>query len=168
MESVSREALEEARSFGIVNPIIRKHSSGIELDFRFPGDPRKTGLPKILGNADIVDVEDDFSHLSPSEILSFAWDLVQEERYWETHNYLEELWKRHSGRAKLILHDIIGLIVSQIKFQMGQPEVGKKVYDRSISSLSREGLESFVGRLPPEYCYPLKAPLMDLIPLIGK
>ncbi len=145
-----------AKALGIVNPIVRKHSDIFELDFRFPGNPNKTNLSDTLNTSEIFEVEDDFSHVRTSEILSTITALISEERYWECHNLLEELWKRHSGEKKKLLHEIIGIVVSQIKVQMGQWEVGKVVYERSFRELNSSDGDKMVKQLPHDFAYPLK------------
>ena len=73
--------------------------------------------------------------------------------------YIEELWKRYSGHKKRMIHDLIGLIVSQIKWQMDQWEVGKRVYERSYKALKMHTLPALSLQLPSEFRYPLKISL---------
>lgn len=156
LDHVNEDSLRDARSLGLVNPIMRKHSSGIELDFRFPSDPMESNLPVMLGTDMILKVEEDMSGLSPSELLEASASLVEEERYWECHNCLEELWKRSTGSDKKMLHEIIGVIVSQIKVQMGQREVGERVYNRSVGELKRSNFANIAKELPDNFQYPIK------------
>ncbi len=159
VDSVDDIKLETLKSKGLFNLIIRKHSESIELDFRYKEDLGKTGILSIIENGEVQMVEDDFSSLSSSEILFKTNDLIKEERYWECHNYLEELWKRYSGHKKGMVHDLIGIIVSQIKAQMDQWEVGKRVYERSYKALKVHTVPALSLQLPSEFRYPLKISL---------
>ncbi len=159
VDSVDDIKLQSLKSKGLFNLIIRKHSESIELDFRYQGDLGNSGILSLIGKCDLLKVEDDFSSLSSSEILFKTNELIKEERYWECHNYLEELWKRYSGHKKRMIHDLIGLIVSQIKWQMDQWEVGKRVYERSYKALKMHTLPALSLQLPSEFRYPLKISL---------
>lgn len=150
------EKLLKAKASGAVNPIVRKHSEGYELDFRFPDESGITELSVILGTTNINRVEDDFSHLKTDEILERTNAMIKEERYWECHNLLEELWERYTGQKKKLIHDIIGLIVSQVKVQMGQWNVGKRVYERCCSQLNLTQGDAIIRQLPLDFAYPLK------------
>jgi hypothetical protein len=160
------EKIQKARFFGIINPIVRKHSEGYELDFRFQDESGITELSVILGTTNINRVEDDFSHLRTGEILSKATAMIKEERYWESHNLLEELWKRNTGAKKKLIHDIIGIIVSQVKVQMDQWDVGKRVYERSYSQLNLTQGDAIMRLLPQNFAYPLKFSLETLDPIL--
>ena len=156
VDSVDDIKLHTLKSKGVFNLIIRKHSESIELDFRYKGNLGKSGILSIIENGELLMIEDDFSSLSSSEILIKTNDLIKEERYWECHNYLEELWKRNSGHKKEMIHDLIGIIVSQIKAQMDQWEVGKSVYKRSYKALKVHTVPALSMQLPSEFRYPLK------------
>lgn len=164
--ALGEEQVSAAKSIGAVNPIIRKHTDSYEFDFRFPGDPMETELPDALKTTEIIAAEYDFASLTAEQILADSGALIAEERFWESHNLLEELWQRSTGDRKSMLHDVIGLVVSQIKVQMGQWEVGKKVYERSAASLGRMGVESIVEQLPEDFAYPLKISLEPILPLM--
>lgn len=164
--SVKENQIRSALSLGIVNPIIRRHSDCSEVDFRFSGDPKLSGIPDILGANEISAVEENFSFLSAEEILSNATVLIRDERFWECHNYLEELWKRNSGQRKKLLHDVIGIVVSQIKMQMGQRDVGKRIYERSHNALSQMNAQAIIKQLPKDFTYPLKISLETILPML--
>ena len=155
-DSVDDIKLQTLKSKGLFNLITRKHTECIELDFRYQGDLGKSGIWSIIENGEVLKVEDDFSSLSSTEILLNTNDLIKGERYWECHNYLEELWKRYFGHKKVVVHDLIGIIVSQIKVQMDQWEVGKRVYERSYKDLRVHTVPALFQQLPSEFGYPLK------------
>ena len=166
VDSANDNIVKALKSIGLFNLILRKHSQSVELDFRYKGDLGKAELKAIIGNNDFFRVEEDFSALSPSEILSKSTELIKGERYWECHNYLEELWKRNSGPKKTLIHDVIGIVVSQIKVQMGQREVGKVIYERSKEALKGGEACVLLPQLPSDFHYPLKISLNVLSPLL--
>lgn len=164
--SINEGILLKLKSLGAINPIIRKHTNCYEVDFRFALDPESAGFVELLDSNEILLVEENFSSLTTKEILHKSTQLIGEERFWECHNLLEELWKRNSGNRKKLVHDVIGVIVSQIKVQMGQWEVGKKVYERTRKNLEMSNCGEIVKHLPTSFTYPVKISLYLIEPML--
>ena len=158
--------IQTAKSLGATDIIVRKHSTGFEVDFRFPQDPNTTNLPTILGTGPIIPAEGDLTGYSHNELVAKATKLIAGERFWECHNCLEELWKRSTGDRKKLFHDIIGVVVSQIKAQMGQWDVGKTVFVRSYTALKEAGTRGILKQLPLEFTYPMKFSLEETLQAI--
>ncbi|MGP6206992.1 DUF309 domain-containing protein [Cuniculiplasma sp. SKW3] len=80
-------------------------------------------------------------------ILKRLWD---EEAYWEVHDILEERWKISKGAERKKIWILIQLVISQIKWQMGQRETSKNIIDRNMKDFV-ELLGSHMS-----YQYPVK------------
>jgi hypothetical protein len=83
-------------------------------------------------------------------IISVVRKLWEEEAFWEIHDLLEYQWKvaKYPEREKLWI--LIQLVVSQIKWQMEQKEISKRIVERNVKNFNEllgEGIE---------YSYPVK------------
>lgn len=159
--------LSALRKAGASRLIVRKHSDSVEIDFRLKDLEAGFALRTFFsGEIKIEEVREDFSNLSLVQKLAFADELISEERYWEAHNVMEDLWKSLTGKSKQILHDVIGLIVSQIKVQMGQNDTGAVVYDRTLINLKVQGIEILISQLPQVFTYPIKFKVSGILELL--
>jgi predicted metal-dependent hydrolase len=61
----------------------------------------------------------------------------RDERFWELHEIMEHYWKKSTGMDKMILQEIIGILVSQVKWQMGQFKVSESVLNRNVRLLEK-------------------------------
>lgn len=155
------------QDIGATQIIERAHTDKIELDFNLESSINIAYLKLKLNEfISLEEVLEDFSDLSNMDKLNMADTLIREERFWEVHNLLEDIWKSATGSRKLLLHDVIGIIVSQIKVQMNQWETGENVYARNIGRLKDNAPDSLVQQLPEEFCYPLKLKLSVLLDTI--
>lgn len=137
--------------------IIRRHTDLVEVDFRISPEITAEELRRrIPGDAEVQPVVEDYPALSTSGMLRKCDELIAAERYWEAHNILEDIWKRSAGFQKQVAHDIIGIVVSQIKVQMNQYETGRTVYARNVSSLKENGITEILEQLPDQFAYPVR------------
>ncbi len=158
--SAVREILEH---IGASKIIVRKHSSSAEIDFRAPQKIKFSDLKDKFGDGNkLVPVKEDFTGMSLQEMLAMAEGLIHEERFWEAHNVLEDLWKNSAGKSKQVFHDIIGIVVSQIKVQMNQESTGQTVYLRNIAHLKEQRIDLITNQLPEKFSYPIKLKLSEL------
>ena len=147
--------------------IVRRHSDSTEIDFTLDAGQDSSQFQHLIDYLiSINPVREDFSGMSTGEMLELADELVKEERFWDAHNVLEFLWKGSSGSKKALLHDVIGIIVSQIKVQMGQMKTGELVYKRSLSNLKDSAPAAFNESLPENFAYPLHISLSSLAGII--
>lgn len=150
-------------TFGATKVIVRVHTSSSEIDFRVPSSiDFKELKEKLCGRGALTPVQEDFSGKSIQELLEMGDSLIIEERFWEAHNVLEDIWKNSSGNSKQIVHDVIGIIVSQIKVQMNQEGTGMEVYHRNWSSLRKKGIDAITVQLPEKFTYPIRMKLSEL------
>src|SRR5579875_52217 len=148
---------------GAFDLIIRKHTDRQEVDFKIL-DKQPAEEIKHLGV--IIEVEETVFQSSCEDILREAELMAGEERFWEVHNFLEYLWKSARELQKSILHEVIGIVVSQIKAQMGQTDVAERVYLRSRRNLISLTNGAFANFLPESFRYPLTFPFATVLPYI--
>lgn len=162
-------ALRSLENMGADMLILRRHTDIMEIDFRLSisGDFSVT-LSGVSGIVSFIQVQEDFSDKDEKTLLDLAEHLISQERFWEVHNMLEEIWKRIKGRQKEIVHDLIGIIVSQIKVQMNQQQTGETVYLRNLSKLKSLCISGLVSQLPEEFTYPLELEFSSLVDLLVK
>ncbi len=147
--------------------IFRRHSDSVEIDFSVPIGHKLSQIEKQIGDfISMNPVKEDFSNLSTREMLELVEELIKEERFWEAHNVLEDIWKKQNGQNKKTVHDIIGVVVSQIKIQMGQMETGEKVYYRNLNALRADQVSEITEQLPEDFTYPLKLKMSALLQII--
>ncbi|EQB69846.1 MAG: hypothetical protein B2I18_04585 [Cuniculiplasma sp. C_DKE] len=116
--------------------IIRKTTYGVELDF-YDMNPDEN-IPTLYNekfrfNAEIYDHENFYSNFSVEKFILMNRD----ERFWELHEIMEHYWKKSTGMDKMILQEIIGILVSQVKWQMGQFKVSESVLNRNVRLLEK-------------------------------
>lgn len=147
--------------------IIRKHTDCTEVDFRLKENSHFQKIQNFIKVQDeIIPVREDFSDLTTGKMLLFADQLIDQERYWEAHNIIEELWKHLTGYQKQVLHDTFGIIVSQIKVQMNQAETGQGVFQRNIEKLRKNQISVILDQMPEKFTYPIKfrfSPLLKIL-----
>jgi uncharacterized protein len=59
-----------------------------------------------------------------------------DERFWETHEVLEALWRQRSGPEKLYLQGLILLCAAFVHHQKGEPSVALGVLRRAVPQLT--------------------------------
>ncbi|MHB1708265.1 MAG: DUF309 domain-containing protein [Thermoplasmataceae archaeon] len=147
-------------------PIVRKHTDSIELDISTDSPSQFIKAMKFrvcfLRIRKIAKTEEYFT-LNREKILQRKEDMLQtasclfdEERYWEAHMLLEDLWKCVTGSERAYIQNIIHLAVAMIKFQMNQKETAKIVFERAVNRMSagkNAGSEYF--EVPEKFEYPL-------------
>ncbi len=120
-----------------IKKIIRRTTYGQEIDYY--SIPDKQTMPVIPGekfrfNADLYDNEDFYEGFTREIFI----EMNQQERFWELHEIMEHYWKISSGMKKKFLKEIIGILVSQVKWQMGQYEVSGLVLERNLLLIEKE------------------------------
>ncbi|EHP68700.1 MAG: DUF309 domain-containing protein [Metallosphaera yellowstonensis] len=63
------------------------------------------------------------------------WDLLNQCRFWEAHELLEEVWRRSQGYEKKYLQALILLMASMIKFRKSW-RVSDEILERALSLIS--------------------------------
>ena len=74
--------------------------------------------------------------LGKAEAIRLGLDLFNEERYWESHEALEEVWRTAAGVEKETLHALILLAASLVHLQKNEPDVALSIMKRACIILS--------------------------------
>lgn len=83
-------------------------------------------------------------NLSKREALDKAQELFNSERYWKTHEVLENVWKRSDGREKQLLNGIILVAAALVHSQKAEDEICLGILNRAYHKLEN-GSGSFHG-----------------------
>lgn len=144
---------------GISSLIIRRRSYALEIDLH-TSDPEKVlyELCKISEvrefrklNKEGNQYSEEYFQLLLKEqdmIIHKARIMFKDERYWEAHTALEDLWKVSSGKRKTLLQGIIIIAASMTHYQMEEPDIAERMYTRGLN-LIRTGS----GKEPKSYGY---------------
>lgn len=167
VNSSPQKAVKLLENMGANKIIVRRHSDSTEIDFTLELGQDSSQIQQEIDDLKSINpVREDFSGVSTLRMLELADELVKEERFWEAHNVLEFLWKGSSGSKRALLHEVIGIIVSQIKVQMGQMKTGEMVYKRSLTNLKESAPAAFNESFPADFAYPLHISLSSLAGII--
>jgi hypothetical protein len=151
---------EFCRDFGQDGFIIRNTSYGCEIDCfeesRCHLISDKIPESQILFRSSDSHLELLKNTLSDRDLLIQAISMFNCERYWEYHELLERIWKSQEGNAKRYIQCLILVGVSQVKYQMNQPNIGKTVYSRALREMSRLNARLSKESFPECFRYPLK------------
>jgi tetratricopeptide (TPR) repeat protein len=66
------------------------------------------------------------------DIFNRALCLIKEERFWESHEALEQIWKKSSGSRKDYLHFLILCSAAMVHYQRGRQEVSLGIIKRAV------------------------------------
>lgn len=153
--NVDEESLKNSGRMNSV--IVRKRSYAVEVDYHTT-DPK--GSLELLGESSklvecrelseegkVYDIRYFQSLLArKNEVLAEARKMFREERYWEAHTVLEDLWKAASGKEKKTLQGAIIIAASMTHYQMDELDTAVKMYSKG-TALIKEG----TGLLPKDY-----------------
>lgn len=144
--------------------IVRKRSYAIELDLgTYDLDntiKHIAGITKIIGCKEIegeeAPAEGYLKELLSIEnqIIDVARFLFNEERYWEAHTVLEDLWKASRGEKKEFMQALILIAASMTHYQMGETEIAIRMYKKAINKMKKNSYYSTLEQLDEEFKYP--------------
>lgn len=167
----NQPSAELIKSIGTMSrTIVRRRSYATEVDFHT--DDVKQSL-NDLSNVSVVlefrDIGEDgkkydeqyFKSVAEreNEILDEARTMFTQERYWEAHTVLEDLWKISKGRKKKLLQGVIIMAASLTHYQMGEKDVSKKMYTKALHIVKQaSGLSPFQYGYHDKFTYPCPFP----------
>jgi len=138
---LSKEAFEVVRSFEADIGNLRVSSCAVEFDLLLTNENHlqsaigalesKVGRLLTLRKLDVRTLL-----LGKGEIMKLVLDLFNEERYWESHETLEEVWRPATGVEKESLHALILLAASFVHLQRNEPDVALSIMKRVCTILS--------------------------------
>ena len=154
-------------SSGCTDIIIRKFSYGTELDFHCKTRGILRQLQKRFSLARTQELNEDNSGLGEpripeiraraKDIIRAANLLISQERFWEAHTVIEDLWKSYDDPKKKFYRGIILLAASMTHFQMGKEGIARTVYEKARNILIFSGMASgLLEQVPEEFRYPVK------------
>ncbi len=120
---------------------IRVSKNALEMDLFPPNIRDSTALTHLL--------EQEFGEIltlrqldlptppptSSRELIASARHLFNEERYWETHEEVEALWKTKKAEEKELLQGFILVAVAFVHLQKDEPEICMSVLKRAMRKL---------------------------------
>ncbi|MEM4311690.1 MAG: DUF309 domain-containing protein [Nitrososphaerales archaeon] len=75
-------------------------------------------------------------NLSKKQVFILAKNLFNQERYWEVHEVLEEVWKKEKGNKKALLQGLILVASALVHYQRNEKEVGISMLKRALEKLN--------------------------------
>ncbi len=141
-------AYEAVRRFGGDIGNLRVSSSAVELDLLLDS---KTNLDKAIRSLEgsigpsltLKQLDVASPPVGNTEAIKLGLDLFNEERYWESHEALELVWRRSTGSEKEILQGIILLAVALVHLQKDEFDVTLSVMERAYGKLAAYDGECF-------------------------
>ncbi len=73
--------------------------------------------------------------IGKAESLSEGINLFNEERFWESHEVLEGVWRILEGSEKEALHSLILTAAAFVHFQKGEPDICLSVLKRATTRM---------------------------------
>lgn len=73
--------------------------------------------------------------ISSREVITLAQSLFNDERFWETHEEVEALWKTKKGEEKEVLQGFILVAVAFVHLQKNETKVFLSVLNRALKKL---------------------------------
>ena len=146
--------------------IIRKNTHGFELDIHTEEVEKSIEAIRSLFYVWMISfpnlIEQSFKFRKPLnenetlEILRFSESLMLQERFWESHVILEELWKCSEGKVKTYYQGLILISASMVHYKMGRKDKAYEMYMRGRQFIKLFRLvNDILDTIPMEFDYPI-------------
>ncbi|MEM0157211.1 MAG: DUF309 domain-containing protein [Thermoplasmataceae archaeon] len=163
--------LGKLEAFGARYIMERKHTDSIEIDFQTKedlnmGQLNLDSIPFFIFTQLLRDEnKNNITTESDTRIALFVANcLFREERYWETHELLEDIWHISQGNIRSYFHGLTLLAIAGVQWQTHREEIARSTYLRAVSMLRMSGINRrFVNSLPSGYLYPLQITIPEEI-----
>lgn len=116
---------------------IRIASKHIEIDL-FAEDVEKT--KEALKEFKIIDIKI-VSEEKIEDKFQYAKQLFNSERFWETHEVLESVWRDSKGDEKNILHGLILIAAAFVHYQKEREETCLSILKRAYEELKKYDID---------------------------
>lgn len=117
----------------------RVSTQAIEFDLFLPEGqaPEHTtnAISRTLGSLLTIRQLDGASKRGKEEIIREARSFWEEERYWEVHETLEEIWRREGGAEKELLQGIILVAAALVHYQRHELDVCLRMLQKALPKL---------------------------------
>ncbi len=136
--SLIRDARRAAGELGVRVVDVRVATHHVEYDLMAESRDRIEALLPKLGNIKEARFLDEETGWNP---YIMAKQLFNQERFWEFHELLEDVWRRASGREKQALNGLILVAAAFVHLQRGDEESFFRVLGRALDRLRGFGGE---------------------------
>lgn len=151
---------------GCSDIILRKFTQGTEIDFHCKDTEILIQLNERFYFERLQELDEESDAYSPEKrqgfldaeasIVKEANGLIAEERFWESHTLLENLWKSHEGETKQYYQGVILVLASMAQYQMGNNESALSLYERAKKLLDEsEKGQNILKQIPETFAYPV-------------
>lgn len=140
-ERLTSLAYEAVRGLGGDVGNLRVSSSAVELDLLLDSKPAlekavqalevKIGPSVTVKQLDLANPP-----LGNTESIKLGLALFNEERYWESHEALEQAWRRITGSEKEILQGVILIAVALVHLQKNETDITVSIMRRAYDKLN--------------------------------
>lgn len=155
--------------------IIRRNTRGFELDIhtehlensidsiRSLFDLQMISFPNSIERS--FEIEGTLDRNRMVELLKFSESLMLQERFWESHIIMENLWKSSAGNRRSYFQGLILLSASMVQHQMGNLTKSKEIYQRSYRLIKSSGINSnLLSKIPINFSYPIALNYESMLP----
>jgi|YelNatPaOPRAMG01_1025707.scaffolds.fasta_scaffold50779_1 hypothetical protein len=155
--------------------IIRKNTRGFELDIHTDNlgesiesiksyfDLQMITFPNSIERS--FEIRGILSHEVIVKLLKFSESLMLQERFWESHIILENLWKSSWGNKKSYFQGLILLSASMVQYQMGNFTKSREIYERSKRLMRLSTINTdLLSIIPEDFSYPISLNYQSMIP----
>ncbi len=94
----------------------------------------------VVGYTEIIERD-----MGDEERLEHARILFNEERYWEAHEMLENVWKKSKGEEKDILQGLILVCAAFVHAQKAEYSIALSILKRALAKLEGKSIKSIHG-----------------------
>ncbi|WP_393971865.1 DUF309 domain-containing protein [Oxyplasma meridianum] len=155
--------------------IIRRNTSGFELDIHTDKLAESIESVKSLYDLQMISFPDSIERsfeihgiLNKDkivELLKFSESLTLQERYWESHIILENLWKSSEGIRRSYFQGLILISASMVQYQMGNFSKSLEIYGRSCQLIRSSGINrDLLSKFPKNFSYPISLNYESMLP----
>jgi len=155
--------------------IIRKNTRGFELDIHTENLGESIESIKSFYDLQMITFPDSIERSFEIDgilhqdvivkLLKFSESLMLQERFWESHIILENLWKSSQGNRKSYFQGLILLSASMVQYQMGNFKKSKEIYERSNRLIISSGINrDLLSKIPEDFSYPISLNYESMLP----
>ena len=164
VQAETSKLIEKLESAGAFYIMARNHTGCTEIDFQTREEINMANLSlenlSFFVFTQLISDENNkpaYNEKSTQTAIFIANWLIGKERYWETHELLEDIWHISHGNFREYFHGLTLLAVAGVQWQTNREDIARATYLRALTKLRSSGInEEFVESLPQTYVYPLK------------
>lgn len=156
---------------GVYDIVIRKRTYATEIDLHTTHpDDAENKISSLFTVLECIPLEEGPPDRSQEfygrviarekEIMREAGKLFSEERYWEAHTVLEDLWRASKGEKRTYLQGLILIAAAMVHYQRDEPDIADRIYRRAINLVKSTGYWKMLsGNINEDFRYPVEFPV---------